>query len=258
MLNHPYSEVRVLKRNDYKVVRLLCDRDGHRFIAKRYCGHGPEQQRVNTQYAFDVLDFFHKRFGDFMVIPAPLGIDLSQSEFYLEYVPALAEPKLLNLKTVALSGDFFRTCYSIDLKEFDFRPIEQSKLFNARIGALLQQGFPLSVGLKGDLWQNLNLDGEQLLLSDIDSVSQEPLGFSEFVLYIELLSRLNLDNLRYVFGTKQAQPVALGYLGAERAIALAEVVFEHVRRIHLRSSGPIARGKFALAEQRFLRIIRST
>lgn len=243
----PIRELAVLKENQFKKVSLMEDDASNKFIAKTFRGHEDQHSRWNAEYAFKTLYFFYQHFKDHLVTPMPLGIDLDLHTVYLEYLPQLPSAKLLTSQSLIYAGPFFEQCYrTIDDHGF-IRPISQSIYFNDEMEAWINDSKPLSLGLKGDLWQNLCLSNGKLLLADIDSAALEPLGLSELVMHAEIHAELSFKNLWHKLLRVRSKPVCFNHLSRADAELLLDIALEfvaarmghlsvHVRKVKIRNA----------------------
>jgi hypothetical protein len=220
---------KVLKKNDYKCVELHEKFDGSKYISKRYSGHSVGNLTSNTEYIYAALHFFYERFSEILDCPRPYTIDLERFQVQMEYLPDLPSANRLTFRTLHLADDFFHKCYAIR-EDFGFlRSIRNSVVTTSLIDGLLDEGFPLSLGLKGDLSENLCFGGKRLILADIDSLSLEPLGLSELLLHIELYASLrSLPRLAAQLMSPPI-PVAFQYLDkseAQQVIIAAQEILD--------------------------------
>lgn len=216
----------ILKQNEYKCVELCRHEDGKPYIVKRYSGHSEENLLDNTQYIHDALDFFYAEFSSILQAPKPHAINLEKHQVEMEYLPDLPTAKLLDFSTLKLADPFFRRCYEMNNDLGFLRSIKGSVAETPKISSLLDVEFPLSLGFKGDLRQNLCLSDGELILADIDSICLEPLGLSEIELYGELFSSTNC--IPTILGAIKGfpTPVAFNYLNEDSASTLISAVME--------------------------------
>ncbi len=222
-----------LKLNKYKRVCLGEDRDGRKFITKSYSGHPEKYSKINTQYVHETLSFFHREFAGILVVPTPYGIDVEKHTVFMEYINILPTAKLLNKRTLGHAESFFKKCYSIRDDQGFLRSISDSVYFVEPIQTMLNTGFPISLGLKGDLWQNLTLAGRKLILADLDSAALEPLGLSELIMYCEIAASFQPKNL--MVSSEKITPVCFQYLERDAAVQVSEAAQEifRIRMQHL-------------------------
>lgn len=246
-LRLPFSELKILKENTYKRVSLSKDANNRLFVAKQYRGHKVEHSIANCQYAYDVLRYFHQNFRDVAFIPAPLGIDRDSQTIYLEYFAQLLKARLLTRATLALANPFFERCYELT-KLASFRSIADSIAYDASIDNWITGGKRISLGLKGDLWQNLCATESGLMFADIDSAATEPLGFSELVMRCEIVAGFRFSNFAGQ-RTAGSQPVCFRYLdsGDAKEVAIQALSLVNRRMSHL--PGPIASMKLRIARR---------
>lgn len=219
----------VLKQNEYKCVELISHGSGTPTITKRYSGHPKPDLDESTRYIYRSLDFFRESFSDILLSPRPLAMDLTCYQVEMEYLSELPNAKLLSLKTLNLANDFFHRCYAIDDDRGFLRTIHGSVTVTPAAQSLLDEGFPMRLGFKGDLGQNLCLEGNRLIFADIDSICLEPLGLSEVVLYAELFARIHsFDNLSLLFRGTPPVPVAFQYLDLKKREQLVNAAIERM------------------------------
>ncbi len=232
-LHHPYAELNVLKENKYKKVSLNEDSQGQLFIAKSYRGHTEEHSVANSEYAFDVLSFFYEYFNDVAIIPEPLHHDPNMQTVYLEYLPDLQTASLLTIDTLDLANPFFERCYEIASLE-SFRCISKSLAYNDAIKHWIESGKKMSLGLKGDLWQNLCHLKKKLIFADIDSAALEPLGLSEIVMRAEIIASFKVSNF-FAKVTPKTVPICFHQLSKGDAQELCNIALRLIssRMTHL-------------------------
>lgn len=251
----PTARATVLKENAYKRVTLTTEPGGRKLIRKRYSGHRDEHLEANTRYVAATLALFREHFGDIVLTPDCCGIDLARHEVTIEYLPALPGAAVLTKHTFALAAPFFERCYTIRDDRGFLRPMSLSVYYTGAMQALIEGGFPLALGLKGDLWQNLCLDGESLVLADIDSAALEPLGLSELIMVAEIAASFRRAN--FAFAGVALAPVCFRYLARHEADALIDVALD-IFALRLASTLPglrqakrrIARGVLERARDR--------
>lgn len=215
---------RVLKENDYKRVTLYVDAAGRKRIGKRYTHHKPEHLAANTRYVADALAFFRREFSGIATIPQCYDVDLEQYEVSIEFLPALPTARVLNKRTFTLAAPFFERCYEIRDDRGFLRPMSGSIYYTDTMKQLIDSGFPLALGMKGDLWQNLvHADGE-LLLADIDSAALEPLGLSELIMVAEIAASFRAENFN--FQGRSIRPVCFRHLSRSQGARLNTVALE--------------------------------
>ena len=214
----------VLKENAYKRVALTTEADGRKLIRKRYRGHRAEHLAANTRYVAATLALFREHFSDIVLTPACCGIDLEEYEVTIEYLPSLPGAALLTKHTFARAAAFFERCYTIRDDRGFLRPMSLSVYYTPRMQALIEDGIPLALGLKGDLWQNLCLDGDSLVLADIDSAALEPLGLSELIMIAEIAASLRREN--FAFAGVAPAPVCFRHLTRDEADAIIDAALE--------------------------------
>ena len=208
---------KILKKNEYKCVELHEETDGSRYISKRYSGHPAENLTSNTEYIYSALQFFHERFNEILDCPRPYDVDLEAYQVQMEYLPNLPSASRLTFNNLHLADQFFHKCYAIR-EGFGFlRTIRNSVVSTPQIEVLLDNGFPLSLGLKGDLRENLCFGGNRLILADIDSIALEPLGLSELLFYIELYASLKMLPKTFTQMLSPPMPIAFQYLDKAEA-----------------------------------------
>jgi hypothetical protein len=220
----PGTSCRVLKENDYKSVTLTVDASGRKTITKRYAHHKPEHLAANTRYVADVLAFFRREFSGIATIPQCFGVDLEQFEVSIEFIPALPDARVLNKRTFALAAPFFERCYEIRDDRGFLRPMSGSIYYTEAMRQLIDSGFPLALGMKGDLWQNLCLANGELILADIDSAALEPLGLSELIMTAEIAASFRTENFN--FQGKSAHPVCFRHLSRSQGAGLITIALE--------------------------------
>lgn len=181
-----------LKQNDYKCVELIQNPDREPRIVKRYSGHPEPNLLENTRYIYRALDFFYDAFKDILVSPRPISIDLNRHQVEMEYLPNLQSAKRLTLLTAIRADSFFDRCYEIVDNRGFLRTIHDSVILTPKLNKLLSDDFPVALGFKGDLRENLVSFDDSLILADINSICIEPLGLSELILHAELYASFNL------------------------------------------------------------------
>ena len=222
-LVEPYTETQVLKENRYKKVALIEDADGTRFVAKTYRGHAEIYSRLNARYAYRVLKFCFDNFSDVATVPQPLGVNLDTQTVHIEFLAQLPTSQLLSLRTLNKSDKFFSRCYDINSDQNVLRRIQDSQIFSKPMQAWVEADNPLSLGFRGDLWQNLCLFEGGLIIADIDSASMEPLGLSELVLHAEIHASLSLRNLMDKVRFTIPKPICFEVLSREQARQILEI-----------------------------------
>ncbi len=215
---------RVLKENDYKRVVLYVDAAGRKTIGKRYAHHAPEHLAANTRYVADVLAFFRREFSNVATIPQCFGMDLEQFEVSIEFLPTLPDARVLNKRTFALAAPFFERCYEIRDDRGFLRPMSGSIYYTEAMQQLIDSGFPLALGMKGDLWQNLCIANGELLLADIDSAALEPLGLSELIMTAEIAASFRTENFN--FQGHAVHPVCFRHLSRSQGARLITIALE--------------------------------
>lgn len=246
----------ILKQNEYKCVELCHYDDGKPYIVKRYSGHSEEHLLDNTQYIYDALKFFYREFSSILQTPSPYTICLSRHQVGMEYLPDLPKARLLNFSTLKLAAPFFQRCYEMNNDQGFLRSIRGSVITTPKISALLEMDFPLSLGFKGDLRQNLCLSNGKLILADIDSICLEPLGLSEIELYGELFAATNLFPTIHASIQGIPVPVTFNYLDKSKAAALIEAVFELLELRMKNLPSPIRKLKLMFAKYLFYKTHR--
>ncbi|NHN36714.1 hypothetical protein G8764_05345 [Pseudomaricurvus alcaniphilus] len=238
---------RILKQNAYKCVKLQTDEEGQRYVSKAYSNQGAEQDRKNTQYIDQALTFFYRNFSTYVRVPEPLAVDLAGCEIRMEYLPNLPLARLLRLSDLSLAKKFFEACYQHNTDADFLRGIEGSVIMTPGLQQLLDSNFPLALGFKGDLSENLVLGGDELILADIDSICLEPLGLSELILYAERFASIWLYPTLRSLLVAPPTPVAFQFLNKSQAQALIEATLEVLndRMSHVR--GPLKSIKRSLA-----------
>lgn len=229
VLLKPFKDLSVLKENKYKKVTLKCDGNKMTFIAKTYQGHADKFSRLNTEYAHQVLEYFFEHFSEIAIIPRVYSADLDVHTVNLEFLPNLGTAALLTIKTLERSKPFFEKCYQIRESENLFRAIEDSQLYNPPTKRWVTSGKPQSLGLKGDLWQNLCLDQSNLIIADIDSASMEPLGLSEIILHAEIHAEISFGNLLGKLFSSYPTPLCFTILDKRESHHLIEIALELLR-----------------------------
>jgi len=219
----------VLKQNEYKCVELHQPSGKPPYISKRYSGQGNEQNRKNTQYIDQALHFFYQEFSSILQTPRPLSADLDRYEVTMEYLPHLPNANRFSLKNLPKAQKFFERCYEIRDDRGFLRTVHDSVMATHAVKELLTTEFPVSLGFKGDLSENLCLGNVGIMLADIDSICLEPLGLSELVLYAERVSSSYLHPiLRSVFIPPVA-PVAYKHLTEQQSLELGNAALEVIQ-----------------------------
>ena len=115
----------------------------------------------------------------------------------------------------------------------------------------------MSLGLKGDLWQNLCELRSGLIFADIDSAAVEPLGFSELVMRSEVAASLSFTNFAHRPGSNSL-PVCFRYLDkgdaekvANQALYLVESRMPHLSAVIASIKLKVARRALKIAIERY-------
>lgn len=217
---------KILKQNEYKCVRLKQNTHGELFVSKSYSNQGKEQDIENTRYIDQALRFFYENFSDKVRVPRPISVDLDACEISMEYLPNLPTAKRLRLSELSIATPFFRACYQHRGDSGFLRGIDTSVIMTPGLKRMLEQGFPLSLGFKGDLSENLVIGDGELILADIDSICLEPLGLSELILYADQLASSKLYPAIRASLLPPRKPVAFEFIKPDQAEMLINATIE--------------------------------
>jgi hypothetical protein len=226
---------KLLKLNQYKRVALVHDPGALPCVVKSFGGHTAEDCRENALHTYRSLQLMRARFAHVLRSPAPLDLDLDDCSVRMEYLSDLPAARQLRLTDIPSLSGFFATCYELEQDIGYLGSIRDSVHLTDSTRQLIESGFPMRLGFKGDLYQNLRVGERGLLLADTETASVEPLGLSELVLYIFLASSLRSPARFRRRVAKSMRPVAFGYLSdaqcrdlIEAALELAETGMQHV------------------------------
>ena len=245
----------ILKKNDYKCVTLEQDDSGQHFVTKAYSNQGPEQDRQNAQYISQSLSFFYQNFSNTVRVPELISTDLDNCKISMEYLPDLPTAKRLRLADLPLARDFFQACYQQTSDAGFLRDIADSVIINPDIQVLLNSDFPLTLGFRGDLSENLVLGDNQLILADIDSIGLEPLGLSELILYAERFGSTWLHPAVLSLLAPPPTPVAFAFLNRNQAQNLIEAALAVLSNRMNRVPRLLRNVKYALADKMLRRTL---
>lgn len=245
----PFRERNVFKENLYKKVSLMQDSSDRLFIAKRYQGHKADHCALNVEYAYQTLRAFNQCFEGIANVPIAYGFSLKEQAVYLEFLPELTSASIFSLHNFHATERFFRRCYEASDLSY-LRSIKESIYHSHLIQKWISEEKPLSLGLKGDLWQNLCLSDEgELIIADVDSAALEPLGLSEMVMLAEMYASFSFKNITAYLKPNHVPPYCCYYLRKPDALLLIEATLEffNARMLHL--SPAIRHTKSYLAER---------
>lgn len=220
---------RVLKFNRYKRVVLAHDGKGRPFVVKTFSGHDIEDCRRNALHTYRSLQLLRSDFGNVLRSPAPLDLDLDKCSVRMDYLPDLPAARQLCLADIPRLSAFFIKCYELGQGIEYLGSIRNSVHLTDKARGLIDSGFPMRLGFKGDLYENLRISDSRLLLADTEAASVEPLGMSELVLHIFLAS--SLRSLAWVGrgARKYERPIAFDYLSQQQSTDLIEAAMQYAR-----------------------------
>lgn len=226
----------VLKVNEYKRVVLVHDTDARScWVAKSFTGHALEDCRRNALHTFRSLQLMKAEFAPVLRSPEPLDLSLDDCSVRMEYLGDLPAARQLCLADVPALASFFSTCYELGSDIGYLGSIRESVHLTERVKRLIDSGFPMRLGFKGDLYENLRVGDGRLMLADTETASLEPLGLSELVLYVFMASSFRSPSDIGRSLAMNMQPVAFRFLSSvqcedliEAAIEFAEANFRHV------------------------------
>lgn len=214
----------ILKENEYKLVLLHTDQTGAHTVSKTFRGHAPENCRRNAEHTFASLQLLKESFSDVVQSPSPLV--LSDHSVSMEYLADLPAAKQLGFATLAQAEGFFRRCYELQQDLSQLGSIADSVHLTPRTRALLEADFPLALGFKGDLFENLRLGADKPIIADSETASQEPRGLSELILYAFLAAAEVKFPVIKVRLPAAPRPVVFDYLTSTQAQALIDAALE--------------------------------
>ena len=238
--------VEILKENEYKLVELH-NSERSRFVAKTFRGHGRDDCLRNAAHTYASLELLNREFANELDTPEVLS--LKDCTVTMRFMSELPNARQFGFAELPLAEAFFRRCYDLPLKTEDLGSLESSVWITEKCLQLMKSGFPLRLGFKGDLYENLRVHNDSVLIADSETACLEPLGLSELSLYILISSRpINLFKPQRV--DRIARPIAYDYLDNRQIHGLidAAIEFEGAQMAHL--PGPI--GEFKLHRARKL------
>ena len=217
--------MQILKKNEFKTVRLhTCDERW--LVEKTFTAFSSEQQRNNAQYLYDALVWFHEEFLPIIRVPEPVKVDLINNSVYMTYLDDLPKAAHISAGTLTKTKRFFERCYEIRGDHGFLRDMQGSVVVTPLVQTLLDNNFPLRLGFKGDLRENLVIGSQGVILADIDSIALEPLGLSEVALYAELACSFSPQILFAGLFYRLPVPVAYQHLDEKHARQLNTAAVE--------------------------------
>lgn len=232
--------MQILKKNDFKIVKLHKN-DKQWTVEKSFTAFSVEQQRKNAQYLYDALLWFYQEFHSIITIPKVERIDLDKRAVFMEYLADLPSASRMSFRSIVKAKTFFDHCYQIHDYQGFLRDTHGSIAATPCVQVLLDGRFPVSLGFKGDLRENLVIGcSGEVILADIDSIALEPLGLSELALYAELISSFSPHNLLSSFFYSLPAPVAYFYLNKLQASQLNTAAVELIS-INMRNLSSLTR-----------------
>jgi len=245
----------ILKENRYKRVELIHANRSVR-IRKTFAGHSPENLKLNAAHTFKCLQFFQSYFKDEIETPKAIELDELRYAVEMEYMPEFERASRISFQNFGKTRSFFEKCYNIKNFE-DFLPsIQHSVLATPKVTKLLQEGFPMRLGFKGDLHDNLRLSKTGLILVDVETTCIEPLGLSELILFLYISLSPRFATL-FSLLKKKCLPVCLSRLTPEQSQRLFDAALELFHDFCLSSLTPAMKSvKISLAHC-LLRYLRS-
>ena len=173
----------LLKLNRYKRVELLRSPSHLPFIRKRYSGHSEEDLKKNTRHDYHALAFLKQSFSDVIHTPTVLSWDPEKHEVTMEFLPELASADPIGFHNINATRPFFDRCYSVDNGGEFLDSMRDSVLASPSIVRLIDCGFPLALGFKGDFRDNAGILNGKPIIADIETMCLEPMGLTELVVY---------------------------------------------------------------------------
>ena len=215
-----HSVVEVLKENEYKRVEVVRDTSDELRVVKVFQGQSPEDCLRNARHTHDSLKLLNQQFAD--VLRSPEVISLDDNEVTMEYLPDLPSARQFGPEDLPLAAKFFTSCYELEVPVDHLGTIANSVHVTAEIKALINSGFPLRLGFKGDLFENLRLVNHDPMMADSETASLEPLGLSEILLYIFLAGDTLTREQWALRCPTMTRPIAYAYLSREQCIKLVD------------------------------------
>ncbi len=227
---------RLLKSTSYVRIELRSDQGGDLHVSKKYKAHSATDRKSNAAYSYMALELFKERFCDVLISPEPIFDGAEEDEILMEYLPDLPTAERLDFRVLPIARPFFERCYSL---ESCLQPVEtmyDSVLSTPGLKSMIDSGWPLRLGLKGDLYENLRHSNKGIILADVEGLAYEPYGLSELVLHANLCASLGGYErvLRY---SKSMCPVAFRGLSSEQAaeicLAAEELFYNNMKAVPL-------------------------
>ena len=221
MTSNPPTET--LKKNEYKRVERVFSKTGSH-VVKTFLGHSPENCERNARHTFAALTLLKEHFSD--VLSSPDVYALDGCSVTMGFLDELPRARQLDFTTLPAASAFFKRCYEVETNTALIWSIEDSIHATPKILQLMHSNFPIGLGFKGDLFENLRISRDRLMLADSETASVEPLGLSELILYVYLSAggmSLRGFNLR-----KPAcvPPVAFSVLDGKQSRAVLDAALE--------------------------------
>ena len=237
----------ILKQNKYKLVELIQKANGSGYVIKTFRGHPEHFLRKNAHHTFQSLSFLRTAFGNCVWSPMPLAWNPEKFTVQMEYIPELVGARSLSLKEAKRTFPFFERCYQINVP-IDFLPsIMNSVLLTNAVRNLMEKGFPLCLGFKGDLYENLLLSKDSLIIADVETMCVEPLGLSELVLYCNFYASSEFFQILRIFLSTPIIPIVSRFLAPQQLREINKVAIDFFARNYLKNiPRPIRHMKMAM------------
>ncbi len=225
MSRSEHAVLEVLKENEYKRVEVIRNDADELRVVKIFQGQTPENCLRNARHTHDSLELLNQQFADVLRSPKVYGLD--GNAVTMEYLPDLPDARQFGPGDLPLAAEFFAACYKLEVPVDHLGTIANSVHVTREIKDLINAGFPLRLGFKGDLFENLRLADTNPMMADSETASLEPLGLSELLLYIFLAGdSLTRENLAFRCPT-MTRPVAYTYLSREQCIELTTAALSY-------------------------------